>query len=438
METTQLERPLNQAWQLDSESPKMGQPNPQRSETLMKRIRTLWSSRRILAFLALAGLLLGTLLAFIIPKKFQSTTQLMPPNSGSGSGMAMLASLGARPNGGLAASASDLLGIQTSGALFIGILRSQTVEDRVISKFDLKSVYGQRYEARARRELEENTEITEDRKSGIITITATDHDPNRAAAIAQTYVDELNQVVSEASTGAAHRERMFLEDRLQNIKRDLDNASQALSQFSSKNNAIDIQEQGRAMVGAAATLQGQLIAAESELQGLRQIYAADNPRVREMRARADELKRQLDQMAGNANGKSGSVANDSLYPSIRQLPILGATYSELYRNTKIEETIYESLSQEYELAKVEEAKETPSVKILDVAQVPERKSYPPRLEIIVLCSLLALMGGAILVLGRAQWDEVDSCNDAKVLAREILESVTSRLHLHRRASHISG
>jgi uncharacterized protein involved in exopolysaccharide biosynthesis len=117
---------------------------------------------------------------------------------------------------------------------------------------------------------------------------------------------------------------------------------------------------------------------------------------------------------------------------------LGATYSELYRNTKIEETIYESLSQEYELAKVEEAKETPSVKILDVAQVPERKSYPPRLEIIVLCSLLALMGGAILVLGRAQWDEVDSCNDAKVLAREILESVTSRLHLHRRASHISG
>src|SRR5207245_7831501 len=142
------------------------------------------------------------------------------------------------------------------------------------------------------------------RKSGIITITVTDRSPQRAAAIGNGYVNELNTMVAQLSTSAAHRERVFLEDRLQSIKRDLDDAEAQLAQFSSKNGTLDIQQQGKAMLDAAASLAGQMIAAESELQGLRQIYTENNARVRELGARVAELRKELDKIGGTDSNLS--------------------------------------------------------------------------------------------------------------------------------------
>ena len=150
----------------------------------IQRLRLLWNERRFLSRAAVAGLLFGTLVAFLLPKRFESTMQLMPPDSQSTSGMAMLAALTATTGSGVGAVAGDLLGIKSSGALFIGILRSSTVEDRLVERFGLKKVYGARLEEAARRILAENTAISEDRKSGIITITVTDREPRRAAAMA--------------------------------------------------------------------------------------------------------------------------------------------------------------------------------------------------------------------------------------------------------------
>src|SRR5262249_51765864 len=145
-------------------------------------------------------------------------------------------------------------------------------------------------------------------------------------------------------------------------------------QFASKNGAIDIKEQGRAMVEAAATLEGQLIAAKSELEGLKQIYADNNVRVRSTQARIAELQSQLNKVGGKGENDSSTISNgsDRLYPSLRRLPILGVTFADLYRRTKVQEAVYEALTQQYELAKVQEVKETPSVKILDEARVPEK------------------------------------------------------------------
>src|SRR5262249_20425746 len=148
-----------------------------------------------------------------------------------------------------------------------------------------------------------------------ISITVSDHDPKRAAALAQSYVEELNQLVAELSTSAAHRERVFLEGRLKAVKQDLDDASKEFSQFASKNTTIDIKEQGRAMVEAAARLNGEMIAAESQLKGLEQIYTPSNVRVRAVQARISELQRQLDKL-GKGVGKSDlSASSESLYPS---------------------------------------------------------------------------------------------------------------------------
>ena len=389
------------------------------------RLRLLWMSRRVLFRAALCGLLLGAIVAFLIPKRFESTTRLMPPDDQSGSGMAMAAMLAGKLTGGLGGLAQGALGIKSSADLFIGILRSRTVEDDLINKFDLRKVYWHKGWEATRRELADNTSISEDRKSGIIGITVTDHDPVRAAAMAQEYVTELNLVVSRQSSSSARREREFLEGRLIQVKQDLEKAEKDLSEFSSKNGAIDIKEQGKAMVGAAATLQGQLIAVQSELEGLRQIYADNNVRIRSLNARAAEIRNQLEKLGGKEDIPPAATdpKDTSIYPTMRKLPLLGVTWADLYRQSQIQEAIYETLTQEYELAKVAEAKEIPTVKVLDPADVPERKSYPPRLLIMILVSALAVVLTAIWILMKSMWAEVPDTAPHKIFIEEILHSV---------------
>jgi len=273
----------------------------------------------------------------------------------------------------------------------------------------------------ARRVLAECTATVVDRKSQMITISVTDHSPQRAAAMAQAYVNELDRLVASLSTSAARRERMFLEDRLKAVSQDLESAEKEFSEFSSKNSTVDIKEQGKAMVGAAANLQGRLIAAQSELESLRQIYSDSNVRVRAAKARIAELQQQLDKMAGKGEdaSASGSSQNSSLYPSLRKLPLLGVRYADLYRRTKVQEAVFEALTQEYELAKVQEAKEIPSVKVLDMPDVPERKTFPPRLGISVLGAITGVLGGVVFLLGSKSWKEKDQQDVGKVLASEI-------------------
>ncbi len=393
-------------------------------ERLIVKIRLLWEQRRFLARATAAGLICATLIAFLIPKRYESSAQLMPPDSQSTSGMAMMAGLATR-TGGLGTIAGDLLGLKNTSAVFVGILRSRTVEDRLIQRFDLKKVYWARRIEDARMELEDHTTIAEDRKSGIITIKVMDNDPQRSTAMAKAYVAELDRLVAEVSTSAARRERVFLEGRLKTVKGELDQASREFSQFASKNTTIDIKEQGRAMVEAAATLAGHLIAAQTELEGLRQVYTDSNVRVRASQARIAELKRQLKKLGGDAPDAPADPANgeESMYPSIRKLPLLGVTYADLFRRTKVNEVVFELLTQQYELAKVQEAKEIPTVKVLDEPVVPEKKSFPPRLLIMFLGTFLALACGVVWVLGCARWAEIDGQDAGKIFVQEVFISL---------------
>jgi capsule polysaccharide export protein KpsE/RkpR len=335
--------------------------------------------------------------------------------------MAILAALSGKSNS-LAGLAGDMLGANSTGALFVGILGSETVQQRLVQHFDLKRVYWDRLDEDARKDLAQRTDLAEDRKSGIITISVTDSDPHRATAIAQAYVDELNHLSAELSTSAAHRERVFLEERLKAVKVDLDQAAVDFSQFSSKNTAIDIKEQARAMVEAAAQLQGELIASLSQQKGLEAIYSSNNPRVRAVEARITELRKQLEKLGGPGAG-AASQPSGELYPSIRQLPLLGVTYADLYRRTKIQEAVFETLTQQYELAKVQEAKETPTVKVLDPASFPERRSFPPRLAIMFLGISLGMAAGVFWLIVRNRWEQTEAMDPHKMFVEEVLHSV---------------
>jgi capsule polysaccharide export protein KpsE/RkpR len=411
---------------------------PKHDESFVVHLRLLWEHRRLLVRAVLCGLLAGTLVAFLIPTRYESTARLMPPDSNQGGGLAMAAAtlsaggggaLGSGLGSGLGSIASDMLGLKSTSEIFVGILSSRTVQDKLVQQFDLRKLYGVRRMEDARKKLSERTSIFVDRKSQITTVTVTDHDPKRSAAMGQAYVEELNRLVAELSTSSARRERIFLEQRLQTVSGDLETAEKEFSQYSSKNTAIDIKEQGKAMVEAAAVLQGHLIAAESELEGLRQIYTDNNVRIRAVRARIAELKYQLEKIGGKGEEMSAASGQqtDTLYPSIRKLPLLGVQYADLYRRTKVQEAVFEYLTKEYEMAKVQEVKEIPTVKVLDSPNIPERKSFPPRLLIMFLGSVFAVAMASAWVFGKTAWDQTDENDPGKALAKEVFTTVQASL-----------
>jgi uncharacterized protein involved in exopolysaccharide biosynthesis len=417
----------------ESFAPDWQAPRPR--NRYLPSLRLLWSRRAWIGRVVFVGFVGAIAIAFLVPKEYVSTARLMPPDSQSGGGLAIMAALSGPGGGGLSSMAGDLLGMKTSGALFIAVMRSRTAQDRIVQQFDLKKVYRTPWEQTARERLEHSTLISEDRKSGIITVAVTDHDPKRAQAIARSYVDQLDGLMAQLNTSSAHRERVFLEERLDAIKGDLENAEKDFSQFASKNGAIDITAQGRAMLESAAGLQGELIAAQSELEGMRQIYSDNNVRVRSIQARIGELRSQLAKLGGKYDAgaaatagtdSSSAPANDA-YPTLRQLPILGVPYADKYRQLKVEEAVFETLTKQFELAKVQEAKEIPSVKVLDAPEVPERKSFPPRTLIVLGGTLLALASAVAWILGEKRWKQIDPADPNLVFANEVLGTVRSSI-----------
>ena len=376
------------------------------------KLALLWQERQFLLRCALAGIVGSTLLAFLLPIRYTSTTRLMPPDQVGGGLATTLATLAKSGGSGSGSSdlgmmGSELLGMRTTSDLFIGVLGSRTVQDDLINKFNLLKVYGDWHIEQARKDLKRRMSIDGDRKSGIVTIEVSDKDPIRAAAMARECVDQLNQIVVTLNTSSAHKERVFLENRLQQVQQDLEGAEQDFSKFASQNTALDVKEQGRAMLSAAAELEGQLIAAQTQLEGLRQIYTDSNVRVRSLQARIGEYRRQLQKLTGNADSGSGGAAGQSaapadqsgdLYPSIRKLPVLGVTWADLYRRTRVQEVVFETLTKQFEMAKVEEAREVPSIKVLDAADVPDERSFPPRLIVITAGTILITIFGVVWVL----------------------------------------
>ena len=401
----------------------------QGGEHTVAYMRLLWDHRRLLSRVALYGFLSSALLAFLIPNRYQSTARLMPPDSNQSGGLAMAAAALSSGAGGLGSMASEMLGLKSNSDIFVGILSSRTVQDKLIQEFDLKKLYGARRMEDARLQLAEHTGFSIDRKSQIITISVTDHDPKRAAAMGDAYVAELNRLVTELSTSSARRERLFLEERLKSVSQDLESAEKELSQFSSKNATIDIKEQGKAMVEAAALLQGQYIAAQSELEGLKQIYSDNNVRVRAVQARIDELRHQLEKMGGKGESATevSGQSSDSLYPSLRKLPLLGVTYADLYRQAKIQEVVLETLTKEYEMAKVQEAKEIPTVKVLDAANTPDKKAFPPRTLIVFICTTCAFAAAACWIFAKTAWNDTNPNDARKVFAQEVFSTMLARL-----------
>jgi len=400
----------------------------------------LWEKRRALAWTAGIAAMLALGAALMIPKRYESSAQIMPPaNSMSGSALlAAIAGGGGNSLGSLGSLASLFQGGVGNTSLFVDLLRSGSVSSDLIDRFDLQHVYKKRYRIDTAKFLASRTKISDDKKSGIITLTVSDTDPVRARDIAQGYLDELNKLVNRTNTSSAHQERLFIEKRLLGVEHDLETAQERLSDFSSTHATVDIKEESRSMVDAAAKVQGELIVEQTNLNSLRQIYGDENIRVRSSQARIASLQAEISKMGGSSMALPATEGDpgvdtttggnsDEPFPALRQLPRLAVPYANLYREVQVQETVYELLTRQFEIARIQEAKDVPVISVIDAPGIPEKKSFPPRALIVLLVPLAAVIAAAFFHLLRFQWMQIPAQDPRKALVQYIGEDIPERL-----------
>lgn len=411
-------------------------PAPEPEDKKGEKLWVLWRSRGFLWGVTWKALIASVVLAFVIPSHYKSSVRFVPgensSNSGGSSMMGFLSkAIGSDSSStGFGLDAASLLGAKTPGAFYVEVLKSRTVQDRLINRFDLRARYRKSTYFEARKKLAQFTEVEEDKKSGVITLTVIDYEPRMAAQIANAYVDELNRLAVDLNTSSAHRERQFLEERLTTSKQDLARASASLSQFTSINSMVDPQNEGRAIMDAAARMQGELIASETELKGVQQIYSDDNVRVRTLKARMAELQSQLKKLIGQRNDTADvqdPAGWSAPYPSMHTLPGLGSRYAELYREAKIQEAVYAFVTQQFEMAKIQEAKELPIVRVMDAGVASEKRSSPIRSLIVAGSVFGAFVLACFWVLGRYRWQQLPIDDSYRMLAADVAAETRSVL-----------
>jgi len=269
-----------------------------------------------------------------------------------------------------------------------------TVADNLIKRFDLKSVYDEDYFVEARKELAHNSSISSGR-DGIITIEVDDKDPKRAAEIANAYVEELRGLTVNLAVSEAGQRRLFFEGQLKRAKNDLTNAEIELKKFAQDSGLVNPQGQIGLSVAAAAALRAQITAKEIQLSAMR-IFATDaNPDLRRTLQELSGLQIELAKMEKNGSSRKGDV----MVP-FGKAPEVGLDYLRRYRDLKYFETLYEVLAKQYEIARIDEAKDATLIQVLDTAVEPERRSRPQRTLLVFISFLAATIVAIALAVAR--------------------------------------
>lgn len=351
-------------------------------------LATLVRGRRTIATLAACAFVIGVVLSFILPVKYTATTTFLPPGSDlSGSSMASrLASLG-----GIGAG---LLGAQkSSGDLYVGLLKSRAVTDRLVDRFDLKAEYRTKIASRASKMLEDNTNTTQGTKDSIISVSVTDKSPKRAEELANGYLSALQEVTGGMSLTENSQRRSFYEQRLSQEKTALADAEVALKKTQESTGIISPIGQTASGIQEIAQLRAQVAAHQVQLAALRQSETDENPEVQRTRQELASLQAQIAQMDKSQTGGPAGA------PSNVQIPALELEYIRKVRDVKYHETLFDILAKQYEAARLDEAHDTP-LQVIDRAPLPDVKSGPPRMLITIAATLLGCFAGCALVLLR--------------------------------------
>src|ERR1022692_2066314 len=357
----------------------------------------------------LAAALLALIVALLLPKMYTATTTVLPPQQNEPTATAMLGQLGA-----IAGLGSADLGLKNPDDLFVAMLGSRTIEDRLIDRFDLRRVYSVKQYQAARTKLAERSDIGAG-KEGLISISVTDRDPKRAAELANAYVDELHELNGKLAITEAGQRRVFYQQQLDGEQEALTQVEVALKQMEEKSGLMQPDAQGRAIVSAVADMRAQVAVHEVQLQAMRTYATESNPDVKRAQQELAGLRAQLAKLERS----TGELGNGNLQVPTRQLPGVELEYLRRLRDVKYHEALYDFLTKQLEASRIDEAKDAILVQVVDKAVIPERKSSPRRVLIVsvtaVVAFLLACLGVLLMeTLRRKQEDPIERARLARL------------------------
>ena len=336
----------------------------------------------------------AVLISLLLPKKYTATATLLPPEQTSSS----------NPLNGIS---NDLLpgfaflNANTSADLFVQILQSRSVQQAVLNRtyqLEADSITLMDYFDATTLEnaIEQLNDVTAIKalKEGIITISVELGSPDLAASVANAYIEELDSVNQSKSTSKAKNSRLYIENQLELTKERLNRADQALADFMQTQKAIALEEQTRAAIEESGELKGRIIAKEVELAMKLRVRKANHEEVLALRAELDELRKQYNKLQYGASKPSNEDKREFYIPLVK-VPDVSLHLTELLRELKVQETVFNLLNQQYYQAKIQEAKDTPTIQVLDEAVPPSIKSKPQRMLIVFL------VVGSIFILSLA-------------------------------------
>jgi uncharacterized protein involved in exopolysaccharide biosynthesis len=368
--------------------------------TLLDYWRVLWKHGWMILALSLVSVVTtGLYTYFVMPKIYESIASILGPRESAGGGASLAAALAASGAGQVLTG--FLPGGGTSRDAFIAILKSRTMAQELVDRFKLKEYYRAQVTEAAIGALQTATNISVSRE-GVISVKVEDKDAKLAADIANAYVTTLDRMFAKLGTTEASKQRAFIAERLEKTEKALRQAEEVVKRFQEDNKAIVLQEQSRRAIEAAAQVKGQVTVAEVQLEVMRGFATETNPQVVQQKRQIEEMKRQLAQMQYSQGldlppetANPGQPRREFQVP-FTKVPELERDLVRLTRDVKVQETVFTLLTQQFEQAKIAEARDTPMVQVLDKAVPAERKSKPSTRKNVAIAGLLSLFLGILL------------------------------------------
>jgi tyrosine-protein kinase Etk/Wzc len=358
-------------------------PQPEKGWSILSLLLLLAQKRGFILWFTLAAAVLTSCITLLLPLRYTAATSVLPPQQ-STSGTAFLSQL-ASSGGGLAALAGSSLGANSQLDMYVAMFRSRTVEDAMIKRFDLIRIYDVKRLSDARKVFEKRSTAVAGLKDGVIRVTVEGSTPDQAATMANAYVAEFQKLASGVATTEAGQRRLFFDRQLEEAKDNLSKAEQDLKETELKTGMVQPDSQSRAMIESAATLQAQISAKEVQLQTISSFATDTNPDMIVLKKQIAELRTQLGQLTGN------SVNESDVFVPKGKVPAAALDYVRKFRNVKYREVIFQALANQYQLARLDEAKQGAVFQVIDSAVPPDRRSYPQRTILVLLFTLLAFI-----------------------------------------------
>ncbi|MBZ0158527.1 MAG: hypothetical protein K8I29_20210 [Alphaproteobacteria bacterium] len=347
---------------------------------LLDLLIVLAKRKRLIIGITLGAAVVTAIISLIMTPIYRAETKILPPQQQASMASQMLSQLGAAA--GLAGSS---LGIKNPNDMYIEILRSRQILDRMIERFNLIEAYRTKSRENVRIFLMSALSVRDNKKSGIITVSVEDKDPQKAAEMANAFVEELRSFTKGLAVTEAAQRRFFFEEQLKDTKAALIRAEEAMKGFQERTGAVKIDAQASAVIEGISQLRAQIAAKEVQVRVMRTYATAQNPAIQRAEEELKELREQLGRLESKNTGHNTIVPTGSI-------PSVGTEYARKMRDLKFNETLYELLLKQYEVAKLDEARDATLIQVIDKAVQPEKRVKPKRRQMV----MVALVTGFFL------------------------------------------